>query len=225
MWIKLDENPHYAVNEEGALKNLKTGRFIRSYRSKYYNIFCPSEGHKINLSITKLIKDYFPDEYEKNIQKIFTEMNKEGEEWKEHPEYPNYAVSNQGRVFNLLHLRFLKERYDGSGYARVALKNKEGELKQPSVHRLVAECFIPNPDPKHLIEVDHIDHNRVNNISSNLRWLDHKTNIQERTQYGSKYYVLPERRKRRGRPPLYIIKEGNLPKEPVTDPDDPYFWM
>lgn len=225
MFIRLDENSHFAVDEQGRLKNLKTGHFIRPYRKKYYNIFCPSLGHNINLSITNLIKDYFPDVYQMNIQKIFTEMNKDGEEWKEHPNYPNYAISNQGRVFNLTHLRFLKERYDGSGYAHVAIKNKEGELKQPSIHRLVAECFIENPDPKHLTEVDHRDHCRDNNVSSNLRWVDHTTNVRERTEYGSKYYVLPERRKTRGRPPLYIIKEGNLPKEPITDPEDPYFWM
>ena len=224
MWIKLDENPHYVINEEGILKNLKTGHFIRPYQ-KRYSIFCPSKEQKVNLSINNLIRDYFPDVYQMNIQKIFTEMNKEGEEWKEHPDYPGYAISNQGRVFNLTHLRLLKEHYCGGGYAFVSLRNKEGEVKQPSVHRLVAECFIPNPDPEQLTEVDHRDHNRVNNVSSNLRWLDHRTNLQERTQYGSKYYVLPERRKTRGRPPLYNIKEENLPKEPVTDPEDPRFWL
>lgn len=36
------------------------------------------------------------------------------------------------------------------------------------VHRLVAECFIPNPEGKET--VDHIDHNRANNAVSNLRW-------------------------------------------------------
>ena len=216
MFIKLDENPHYAVNEEGTLKNLKTGHFLRPSQ-KCYIIFCPSLGQKVHLPINKLIRDYFPDVYRMNIQKIFTEMNKEGEEWKEHPDYPNYLISNFGRVFNLIHLRLLKERYSGGGYACLALRNKEGIVKQPLIHRLVAECFIPNPDPKHLTEVDHIDHCRINNISSNLRWLDHKTNVQERTQYGSKYYVLPERRPKRGRPranDIYNINEGN-----------PYDWM
>lgn len=40
--------------------------------------------------------------------------------------------------------------------------------RQYSVHRLVAETFIPNPENK--TTVDHIDRVRDNNVISNLRW-------------------------------------------------------
>ena len=44
-----------------------------------------------------------------------------------------------------------------------------GYLGKPyKVHRLVAECFIPNTEGKET--VDHIDHNRANNQYQNLRW-------------------------------------------------------
>lgn len=42
------------------------------------------------------------------------------------------------------------------------------------VHRLVADCFIPNPN--NLPEIDHIDRVRFNNVISNLRWCSHTDN-------------------------------------------------
>ena len=42
-----------------------------------------------------------------------------------------------------------------------------------TVHRLVAEAFLTNPDK--LPTVDHIDRCKSNNSVSNLRWADHYT--------------------------------------------------
>lgn len=59
----------------------------------------------------------------------------------------------------------------GNGYLRVMVKGKTY-----SVHRIVAETFISNPDNKPT--VDHIDRNRKNNTVSNLRWANrHEQNL------------------------------------------------
>lgn len=50
------------------------------------------------------------------------------------------------------------------------------------VHRIVATCFLPNPD--NLPEVNHIDCNRSNNIVSNLEWCDRQYNNDYKEKYG-----------------------------------------
>ena len=66
-----------------------------------------------------------------------------------------------------------------NGYLRVGLK-RNNICFNASVHRLVAEAFIPNPD--NLPEVNHKDECKTNNLPSNLEWCDHRYN----QTYGTK---------------------------------------
>lgn len=113
--------------------------------------------------------------------------------WKEIKGFEGYyEVSDLGRVRRL-------DRYDyGCGYARFykgrILKNltykttgylhvqlcKSGTIVNKSVHRLVAEAFIPNPD--NLPQVNHKDEDKSNNCVDNLEWCDVTYNM----NYGTK---------------------------------------
>ena len=102
----------------------------------------------------------------------------EKEIWKDVKNYEGlYEVSNLGRVKSLNYNRTRKEKILKSGYVcgycKVVLW-KYGKKKMYTVHRLVAEHFIPNPDNKPCI--DHIDGNRSNNRVENLRWCTYKEN-------------------------------------------------
>lgn len=90
-----------------------------------------------------------------------------------------YQVSNFGNVksLNYMHTgreKILKVEKTKCGYLRVIFC-KDGKIKRFSVHRLVAQAFIPNP--YNLPQVNHIDENKTNNIVSNLQWCSSQYNI------------------------------------------------
>lgn len=99
--------------------------------------------------------------------------NLENEIWKDIIGYEGlYQVSNLGRVKNPF--KILKSAIDRYGYEKVSLtKNKIS--KSFKVHRLVAINFIPNPENKD--SVNHIDHNKLNNLPENLEWVNHRENM------------------------------------------------
>ena len=97
------------------------------------------------------------------------------EEWKAIPGYEGlYEVSNMGNVRNVRRNTLLRLSKTNNRYVRVSLC-KNGIKTGLTVHRLVAEAFIPNPD--NLPEVNHKDEDKTNNNVENLEWCDHKYNM------------------------------------------------
>ncbi|QFJ54335.1 HNH endonuclease signature motif containing protein [Pseudobutyrivibrio xylanivorans] len=92
-----------------------------------------------------------------------------------------YMVTSDGEVFGAS-FKKLKIRPNTSGYACITVGCK-GRRRSISVHRLVAESFIPNPN--NLPEVDHLDANRMNPRKDNLEWVTHKENVQRAYDRGS----------------------------------------
>ena len=98
------------------------------------------------------------------------------EEWKQividGETYP-YEVSTEGRVRRIKTEHIRKQQIGTSGYYKLNL-SKKGIKRTFRVHRLVAIMFLPNPN--NYDSVDHIDHNRLNNCVSNLRWMPLRDN-------------------------------------------------
>lgn len=96
------------------------------------------------------------------------------EEWKDIEGYEGlYQVSSQGRIKSLdrntTNGKIRKFQTSKSGYLSVTL-SKNGVVKRQSVHRLVAEAFIPNPN--NLPQINHKNEDKTNNSIENLEWCD-----------------------------------------------------
>jgi hypothetical protein len=125
------------------------------------------------------------------IFQLFIELHMSGEQVREWRDVcgdggiyvGRYQISNDGLVKSTVRVKagqVLKGSINGCGYRRVVLCVNDNYSTR-RVHRLVAEAFLENPDGKD--EVDHIDRDKLNNNSANLRWVTHSENQTNRAGY------------------------------------------
>lgn len=107
------------------------------------------------------------------------------EKWKVIPDFPDYAVSTQGRVMRVIPSKskfahtypgkLLKPVEDYNGYLCIGLF-KNGSRKGHSIARLVALCFLgPCPNGK---EINHKNAIKTDNTLDNLEYITHAQNMQ-----------------------------------------------
>ena len=93
-----------------------------------------------------------------------------------------YKISNLGRVKSLER----QVSHDGITWTQPEriMCHKGGVGKKFSVHRLVAQHFLPDWNPG--LEVNHIDGNRDNNRADNLEMCTHQRNMEHAIAGGLK---------------------------------------
>lgn len=105
--------------------------------------------------------------------------------------FPGLQVSRNGDVFNRGCLMHQSKNHDGY-HVIFFPRFIGGKTKYQClyVHRMVAERFVRNPRSRFFSIVDHIDRNKSNNTSKNLRWVNHLLN--QINKFGKGVYYSPK---------------------------------
>ncbi len=118
----------------------------------------------------------------------------------------NYAVNKKGEIFSFRRNHKLTPKVNHDGYLRIQLYYK-GKCEFVSIHRLIAETFIANPENKAV--VNHIDGNKQNNAVDNLEWCTQSENIRHAYDTGLAHQPLNIR----GKTVQQFTKEGDFIQE------------
>jgi hypothetical protein len=98
---------------------------------------------------------------------------------------PGYYASRDGRVLSIRQWHrgiFALKGGNSSGYQIVTLQTPTGGVAK-SIHRLVAEAFLPAP-PESTYIVRHLDGDSQNNCVDNLAWGTQSENARDRFRHG-----------------------------------------
>lgn len=97
----------------------------------------------------------------------------------------NYQINEFGDVKNAITGKILKGAINNVGYRYVYLVGDYSKPRWYFVHHLVAATFL-NPKPEGNYEIQHKDHDKINNHFSNLEWVTHAENVRESFRNGRK---------------------------------------
>lgn len=115
----------------------------------------------------------------------------DGNEWKPIDGFENeYLISSGWDVYSIRTKKVLKPKINHTGYYRVHL-SAHGTHKYCSIHRLVANAFIPNEYNKPT--VNHKNENKTDNRVENLEWMTAKE--QNASGYNSRFETTRSRQR------------------------------
>lgn len=110
-----------------------------------------------------------------DIKKVVA-LSYEGEEWKQIPDFPNYMISNMGRLYSGRLNRINKGEINQSGYKIYELySDAYPHGKRMRACRLVAEAFCKGYAPN--MEVHHCNFNKLDDTALNLMCVTHDQHV------------------------------------------------
>ena len=124
--------------------------------------------------------------------------------WKVLPSDPHYAVSDDGQIKSLRKNQVLTPKKNHDGYLRIQLWD-HCRCRFVSLHRLIAEAFLPPPAPDAIV-INHKNGDKTDNRASNLEWVTQQENIRHAWRTGlSKSHL-----NRKGKAVRQLTKSGQM---------------
>lgn len=110
------------------------------------------------------------------------------EEWKKIGRWPEYSISNMGRIMKIVDSRSMKAGIPTFGrlkkgcYPDILLSNGKNKCEQVHIHVLVLETFVGLRPKDHIAR--HLNDIKDDNRLSNLKWGTYQENIDDRRKNG-----------------------------------------
>ena len=102
-------------------------------------------------------------------------------EWRKSKSCPFFLASPEGGIMVADTGKMARIMDNGHGYKQVQIM-RHNKRYTKYVHRLVAECFLSNPES--LPEINHKDGNKANNAVGNLEWCNRSQNLKHSYRIG-----------------------------------------
>jgi len=194
IWKIIEDFPNYEVSNMGRVKSLRkwrgiSNRILKPYKmdNGYHQIKICKNGRKYSKYIHILIFENFEAESIKKIDNEIKIRNLDGECWKIVRDFPNYMISNMGRIKRIKYGRGttigkILTPCISNEYLNIRI-SKNGKQYTKKIHRLVLENFNPVENMDKL-QCNHINGVKTDNRLENLEWTTQSGNMKHAYKTG-----------------------------------------